>query len=169
MSIEMNNFRSLSVFVVFWTLICGLIFYILEQRATLAWPPGGSFVQNEEFQTSSDLIKLPILYFQGSLVGVFYAVEPDVAQELLPEDLEPLELPFVNKALSGIFMIDYKNTTIGPYSEMGLAIQARRKGSKATIIGLLYDLFAHVKMSQQMINHISTNFLNFGTKSCQSC
>jgi len=124
-----------SVFVAIWVLICSLFFYILEQRAVTAFPPGGSFVQSDVFQTTRGTTELPILYFRGSLVGVFYFVEPEAAQELLPMDLEPLVVPFVNKAISAIFMFDYKNTTIGPYGEMGLTIQTRRKGSGASLIG----------------------------------
>lgn len=145
-----------SVSVATFALICGLVFYLLEQRATMAWPPGGSFVQSDVFQTTKGAIKLPILYFQGSLVGVFYFVEPEAAQELLPHDLEPLVLPFVNKAISAIFMFDYKNTTIGPYGEMGLTIQARRKGSGASLIGYLWDMFAHVYKIQWMLDTFSS-------------
>jgi len=145
-----------SVCVAIWAIIYCLIFYILEQRAISAWPPGGSFVQSDVFQTTKGPIKLPILYFEGSVVGVFYLVEPEAAQELLPKELEPLLLPFFNKAISGIFMFDYKNTTIGPYGEMGLAIQARRKGSGATLIGYLYDMFAHVYKIPWMLNFFSS-------------
>jgi len=131
--------------------------YLIENRAVSAWPPGGSFAQDDVFETTKGSIKLPILYHKGSLVGVFYLVEPKTAQELLPDDLEPLVLPFINKAISGLFMFDYKNTTIGPYGEMGLTIQARRKGSGATLAGYLYDMIAHVYKFRAMLDIFSSD------------
>jgi hypothetical protein len=148
---------SCSVCIGILAVLSGLGFFVLEHRATVAWPPGGSFAQTDSFQTTEGQGKLPIIYFDGSLVGVFYLVDPAAAQEMLPNDLEPMVLPFVNKAISGIFMFSYRNTTIGPYGEMGLTIQTRRKGSGATLIGYLCDMVAHIYKLTGMLRFYSSS------------
>lgn len=149
---------SCSVIVLILALASGSAFYLLEQRAISTWPPPGwSWEQNDVFQTAAGPVKLPMFIHKASVVGAFYLVEPGKAQELLPDDLEPLVLPFINKAITGIIMFDYKNTTLGPYGEMGLVIQARRKGSGATFIGYLYDLIAHVYKLPAMLSLFSSD------------
>lgn len=147
---------SCPVLVSIVALLFGFGCFFLERRALSAWPPGGTLSQTDTFQTKEGPVKLPILYFKGSLVGAFYLVDPVIAQEMLPADLEPLVVPFVNKAISGIFMFDYQNTTIGPYGEMGLTIQARRRGTGAGLIGYLYDLVAHVYKIPGMLSSFSS-------------
>merc|ERR1712070_1161992 len=59
--------------------------------------------------------------------------------------MEPLTLPWpINKAISAIFMFEYRNTSIGSYGEMGLTIQARRAGSGAGLLGYTCDMLANV-------------------------
>ena len=95
--------------------------------------------RNETFATSAGPVELPVRYHDGSLMGAFWLVEETRAAELLPDNLEPLLLPGRNAA-AGLFMMDYRNSTLGPYGEVGIGIQAVRKGTGATLIGYLWDI-----------------------------
>ena len=70
----------------------GSSFYIIERQHDVwfldqAFP----FHGQETFVTEAgDKVRLPIMYADGSLVGAFYLVDPDVAQALLPKSMEPL-------------------------------------------------------------------------------
>ena len=49
-------------------------------------------------------------------------------------------------------MMDYRNSTLGPYGEVGIGIQAVRKGTGATLIGYLWDLVANVFHVDEMLS-----------------
>ena len=69
--------------------------------------------RNETFSTSAGPVELPVRYSDGSLMGAFWLVEETKAAALLPDNLEPLLLPGRNAA-AGLFMMDYRNSTLGP-------------------------------------------------------
>ena len=69
--------------------------------------------RNETFATSAGPVELPVRYSDGSLMGAFWLIEETRAAELLPDNLEPLLLPGRNAA-AGLFMMDYRNSTLGP-------------------------------------------------------
>ena len=106
--------------------------------------------RNETFTTSAGPVELPVRYSDGSLMGAFWLVEETRAAELLPDNLEPLLLPGRNAA-AGLFMMDYRNSTLGPYGEVGIGIQAVRKGTGATLIGYLWDLVANIFHVDEML------------------
>jgi hypothetical protein len=97
--------------------------------------------------TSAGDVELPIRYYDGTAVAAFYGLAPSVAQALLPDELEPLLVPGIG-AVGGIFMFEYRNTSIGEYLELGLAIQTVQKGVHrlpgAALPAYLWDLFAHL-------------------------
>ena len=134
-----------TLFVAF---LLGTCFYILERRQDV-WFSNLTSLPNlttdETFQSSAGAVNLPILYYNGSLVGAFYLVDPIVAQSLLPKSMEPLTLPIIGKAIAGIFMFEYRNTSIGEYSEMGLTIQAKKKGSNdSSLFGYVCDMISNI-------------------------
>ena len=107
--------------------------------------------RNETFTTSAGPVELPVRYSDGSLMGAFWLVEETKAAALLPDNLEPLLLPGRNAA-AGLFMMDYRNSTLGPYGEVGIGIQAVRKGTGATLIGYLWDMVANVFHVDEMLS-----------------
>ena len=107
--------------------------------------------RNETFATSAGPVELPVRYHDGSLMGAFWLVEETKAAALLPDNLEPLLLPGRNAA-AGLFMMDYRNSTLGPYGEVGIGIQAVRKGTGATLIGYLWDMVANVFHVDEMLS-----------------
>ena len=107
--------------------------------------------RNETFATSAGPVELPVRYHDGSLMGAFWLVEETRAAELLPDNLEPLLLPGRNAA-AGLFMMDYRNSTLGPYGEVGIGIQAIRKGTGATLIGYLWDMVANMFHVDEMLS-----------------
>ncbi len=76
---------------------------------------------------------MPIACDDASLVGVVYAVDRRKALALLPTDLvEPLVT--VGRALALVVAFDYRQTGIGPYGELGLAILAKCRGVKTSAV-----------------------------------
>lgn len=158
-------------------LLIGWTCYRLERYQT-DWFIEQQFSLNgqEIFQSSSGPVPLPIIYLDGSLVGAFYLVDPDIAQSLLPETMEPLTIPWpINKAISGIFMFEFRNTSIGEYGEMGLTIQARKAGSNASLMRYACDMMAnmyHLDLLLSFCEQISTGLyvvtLPVTTESAQS-
>lgn len=139
-------------FVLLFALTIGLSFYLIE-RSVDTWFEDQAFPWSgtEIVKTSEGDVPLPIIYVDASLVGAFYLVDKGVAQSLLPKSMEPLTLPWpIDKAIAGIFMFEYRNTSVGPYGEMGLTIQARKAGSGAGLLGYACDMLANVYHSDAL-------------------
>eukprot|EP00966_Prymnesium_polylepis_P062050 1439864-Prymnesium_polylepis.2 len=121
--------------------ICAAVFgALLARRARFFSLPPAAI---EVVRTSQGAVDLPIRYHDGSLLGAFWLVDVEKAAAVLPKSLEPLVLPGLG-AVAGLFLFEYRNTSIGPYGELGLAVQAVRKGSGAGPIGYIIDMIANV-------------------------
>ena len=130
--------------ILFLAFFLGSTFYVLEKRSAI-WFDDQKFAPLDTYETTEGPCPLPIIYLDGSLVGAFYLVDPSIVQSFLPKSMEPLTLPWpINKAIAGLFMFDYRNTSIGSYSEMGLTFQAKQKGSDASVFFYLCDMVANI-------------------------
>ncbi len=86
--------------------------------------------------TSLGPCNLPIHYHDGSLVALFWRVDRGVAAATLQDTpFEPMT--FFGQALALLVAFEYRDTTIGPYNEVGLAIWARLRGSKPSALKVL--------------------------------
>jgi hypothetical protein len=84
---------------------------------------------------------LPILYRDASWVGVFFEVDLKVAGDTLrPHGLEPWD--FFGRALGAIYAWDYRDSSIGPYAEVGLGLQAKLPGTRPSLLQLGWDMLA---------------------------
>jgi hypothetical protein len=84
---------------------------------------------------------LPILYRDASWIGVFFEVDPKVARETLsPHGLEPWEV--FGRALGAIYAWDYRDSSIGPYREVGLGLQAKLPGTRPSLLQFARNMLA---------------------------
>lgn len=97
-----------------------------------------SGVTQEPVETSAGECMLPILYRDGSCVGLMYRVAPEVVAPLIrDEEFEPFTL--MGKAIVQLVVFEYRDTTIGPYNELALAVEIKRKGSSPSTWGALVN------------------------------
>ena len=85
-------------------------------------------------------VMLPITYQDASSMGAFFRVDIARASELLPDELEPW--PVLGKAIAAIYAWEYRESSVGSYGEVGLGIQARRKGTRPSLVRLVSDMAA---------------------------
>lgn len=91
--------------------------------------------------TSSGGCDLPILYRDGSCVGCFYLVDKSAADAMLAHT--SIEVwPLLGRALVLLFAWEYRDSSVGAYGEVGLGIQARRRGSRPSLLRLGMDMRA---------------------------
>ncbi|GIX40293.1 MAG: hypothetical protein KatS3mg129_0026 [Leptospiraceae bacterium] len=89
-------------------------------------------VPKEKIKTSIGDIELPILYYDVNLTLVFYFVKPEKANEVLKNtDLEAIRF-YNGKSLIALALFEYKDTTVGIYNEVGLAIGVKEKNKNAS-------------------------------------
>jgi hypothetical protein len=81
-------------------------------------------------------ISLPIQYRDGSAVYFYFAVSSAIAAELMNERYRPALL-VPGKALAALCFFEYRDTSIGPYNELGLGLMV--EGAK-TAPWLGFDL-----------------------------
>jgi len=95
---------------------------------------------------------LPILYNDASAGGVIYRVAPKRVAKLLgtPSPFEPM-LVF-GKALCLICAFEYRETTVGAYNEIGLAIQVKRKGTSPSLFRLARDIRQQEEQALWIVN-----------------
>ncbi len=88
-------------------------------------------VPTVEARTSLGAVRLPILYADATAVLAFFWVDPERARRALTgTDLEPLRFPG-GRALAGFAFYDYRETSIGPYHEVGSALAVVPAGAPA--------------------------------------
>ena len=78
------------------------------------------------------MIQLPITYEDGSLLTLMYRIDPSVAAAVVPPAFEPMTV--LGKALVIVAAFDYRQSTIGPYGELGVGVQVKRKGSSPSVL-----------------------------------
>jgi hypothetical protein len=92
--------------------------------------------------TRSGSCALPILYRDASQIGVFFPVELARAREVLGRDATIEPWPVLGRAIAAIYVWEYRDTTVGSYGEVGLGVQARRKGRSPSLLRLVTDMGA---------------------------
>lgn len=108
-------------------------------------------VRLEDVRTATGQQTLPILYRDASLAGAFFLAERERAAALLADAaLEPWTL--FGRALVFLFAWEYRDTSIGPYREVGLGFQVRRPGSRPSALGLLRDMRAQPEQGTWVAN-----------------
>jgi len=98
-----------------------------------------SGVTQQPVQTSAGECQLPILYRDGSVVGLMYRVAPEIVAPCIPNpgEFEPFTL--MGKAIVQLVVFEYRDTTIGPYNEVALAVEIKRRGSSPSTWGALIN------------------------------
>ena len=95
-------------------------------------------IQQTPTATSTGPVALPILYKDGSALVAGYRIQPAIARPILRDlPLEPLVI--LGRALVLMFLFEYRETTIGPYNEIGIGIYVRRAGTAPSLWGILRD------------------------------
>lgn len=82
-----------------------------------------------DFKTSTGDIKLPILYYDDSICMSIYLVDYDKARALVPDERLDVVRVTDNKALVGVSFYEYRETAIGAYNEVGVAILTIPRGA----------------------------------------
>src|SRR5689334_17981318 len=91
--------------------------------------------------TNKSGLELPITYRDGSWCGAMYLVDLARAEALCADSpVEPW--PCFGRALAAIYAWEYRDSSIGPYNEVGIGIQTRRRGSKPSFAQLARDMRA---------------------------
>lgn len=94
-------------------------------------------VDTVEASTSLGPVRLPVLYADATSVQAFFWVDPALARRALEgTGLEPLRLPG-GRALAGLAFYDYRETSIGPYHEVGSGLAVVPAGAPASGLAAL--------------------------------
>jgi len=94
-------------------------------------------VETVETRTSMGPVRLPILYADGTAMLAFFWVDPERARRALEgSGLEPLHFPG-QRALLALGFYDYRETTIGPYHEVGSALAVVPTGAPSSGLAAL--------------------------------
>jgi hypothetical protein len=73
-------------------------------------------------------LELPVRYTDGSALACIYRVDLAAAREVVAsESFEPL--PVGGKAMAQLMALEYRESSVGPYNELGVLVLARRRGS----------------------------------------
>jgi hypothetical protein len=96
-------------------------------------------IEQSPVSTSAGSCDLPILYRDGAVLGLMYRVAPELVEPLIPDrdTFEPFTL--MGKAIVQLVVFEYRDTSIGPYNEVALAVEIQRRGSSPSTWGALVD------------------------------
>lgn len=92
-------------------------------------------------QLESGPCELPLLYRDASSFGVFFSVDLAAARSVVAASaIEPW--PVLGRAVAALYVWEYRDSSIGPYGELGLGVQCRRVGSHPSLPRLALDMGA---------------------------
>src|SRR5205814_2655170 len=100
--------------------------------------------------TSAGPCELPILYSGASLLGLLYRVDGAKVRPLVDANFEAWTV--FGKATVMLCFFDYRETTIGPYGEIGLGVLIKRKGTSPSLVGALADLRKETDAGLYVVN-----------------
>jgi hypothetical protein len=101
--------------------------------------------------TSAGPCDLPIRYHDASLLVVGYRVGLDrVRSQLAGIPLEPMA--FWGKALVILGLFEYRDTSIGPYNEVGLSVYAKRLGTSPSPLRVLQETMSVEDVGMHVFN-----------------
>lgn len=93
-------------------------------------------------QTSAGRIALPVVYTDATAIHAFFRLEHRRAAELLaPTPLQPVRFAG-GVAIAAVVAYDYRETSIGPYREVGVALAVVPRGVAAPLLPLVHLLRA---------------------------
>lgn len=81
-------------------------------------------------ETSEGPVDLPILYYDTTYAFAFFWVDSELATAHLPDAELRTAMSYKGKTLAGLASYQYRNSTVGNYGEVGLAIPAVPVNSK---------------------------------------
>lgn len=92
-------------------------------------------VPQTRVRVSAGDVQLPILYYDASALYAFFLVEQEKIRELLLDaELEP-GMRVGSKAVVGLACYQYRDTSVGVYNEVGLAVAVSRQGDPLSMGG----------------------------------
>jgi len=106
----------------------------------------------EQHPTSIGPVELPILYTEASQFGVFFRVDLASARAVIGETRTVEPWPILGRAVAAIYVWEYRDSTIGGYGEVGVGIQARRKGASPSLVRLGLDMGAQDDQGIWVVN-----------------
>jgi len=118
-------------------------------------------IHQENVSTSSGECALPILYRNGGVVGLMYRVPPEKVAPLIPDQAEFEPFTLMGKAIVQLVVFEYRDTSIGAYNEVALAVEVKRKGTSPSTWGALVN-------ARTQPNYGST-FLNLPVTTANAC
>ena len=79
-------------------------------------------------RVSVGALEVPVRYTDGAALACIYRVPLDAARAVLESEcFEPL--PVGGRALVQVMALEYRDTSVGPYNELGVLVLARRTGT----------------------------------------
>lgn len=97
-------------------------------------------VPMETGETSEGSVEFPVLYFDSSCVTAFFRCDIDRIKNQLAGLPLKAGLVMGKQAVVGISFYEYRETSIGPYNEVGVAIPVIHEGQSRPLLPLL-DLY----------------------------
>lgn len=105
---------------------------------------GGDFfdVPRQRVPVDGGACELPILYRDGSQIAVVFRVDLERARDVVPaRAIEPW--PLLGRAVVSLHAWEYRDSSIGPYREVSVAVNCRRAGTRPSLRRFLGDDGVH--------------------------
>jgi hypothetical protein len=110
--------------------------------------------------TAAGECPLPIFYTDGSVFGLVYRVDPARAEACLAgTPFEPITL--LGKAMIQLAVFEYRQSSIGPYNELALAIEVQRRGRSVSALRHL--------VAPKTTDHSGSHILNLPVTTEPAC
>ena len=113
-------------------------------------------IKQSEMATSSGPVALPILYRDGSMLVAGYRIDVARTQAILGDlPFEPIVI--LGRALVLLTLFEYRDSTLGPYNELGIGILVQRAGTSPSLWRILRDI-SKVEEAGLFVTNLPVNY-----------
>lgn len=92
-------------------------------------------VPRTRVQTSEGAVDLPIMYYDTSMLNAYFLVDKARVEKILQGTGLVPALTIGGKALVALACFEYRDTSVGVYNEVGVALAVTRQGDTVTLGG----------------------------------
>lgn len=142
-------FMAFYIIYLFFFIILTVVWNNIDRYSTDSWIKGAERFTDGVVQTPFNLpgehgtVDLPILYHDASVIEMIYIVDSAKVRALIKANgkadyFEPYSI--CGKTYLLIVVMEYRDTSVGAYNEVAVAVDCKRKGTNPSLLSWLWDL-----------------------------
>lgn len=96
-------------------------------------------VEASERATAAGPCEVPVRLFDAAVLGLVYRVEPERVEAVMGEHASVEPLVTMGKAMVQLLVVEAREASVGPFAQVAVGVQVRRRGTSPSRFRALFD------------------------------